>query len=66
MVSSPSKIIGACPGGIYCSGGNFNPYNYYRIVEGEVAPYQVGFFRINFANSDVEGCDSAVCYLINP
>ena len=36
--------------GTFCSGGTtFAPYNYYRIIEGVVAPHQLGFFRMNYA-----------------
>lgn len=41
-------IIAACTTGTFCNGVTFDPYNYYRIIEGEVAPYQVGYFRMNY------------------
>jgi len=41
--------LAACASGIFCSGSTFSPYNYYRIVEGQISPYMLGFFRMNIA-----------------
>lgn len=34
----------ACSGR-FCSGSDFSPYSFYRILEGSVSPYQLGLFR---------------------
>lgn len=42
-----SKLLASCTIGQFCVGNAFKPYNFYRLLEGDVAPYQVGFFRMN-------------------
>lgn len=53
--------LAACTSGDFCSDYKFAPYNYYRIIEGEVAPYQVGFFRMSYGTYNTDPYMTSLC-----
>ena len=63
-ISLASKVLAACTASRFCVGNTFTPYNNYRIVEGRVSPYQLGFFRMHvkqFTAAPIEPFVDNVC-----